>query len=294
MLNRIKLNAPEIYLIFTSVIFLILGTLLSVNTNFILLDIACIIYSFVLAYLFRKIGERNVLRYILIVPPAYVLYAGVKPIIDKLHSSDMDNYLIKIDRFIFGTDPTKYLAEFTDPILTEYLQICYFLFFLLPLLHGIEYLINNKTQPFLYLARNIIFAFLFSYLLYFFIPAIGPRFTLHNFELLSQEIPGLFFTEYIRDFINYGGGITNPNVDASLQVNRDCMPSGHTMMTLINIILAFRFGSKFKYIFLIIGASLVFSTVYLRYHYVIDVFAGVIFALISIKLEKNINKLISK
>lgn len=294
MQKKFKLNAPEIYLIFTSVIFLIFGLFLSIPTKFILLDLGCVLYCFVLAFLFRNIGEKNVFRYLLIVPPAYVLYAGVKPIIEKLHGSDMDSILINIDHAIFGVNPTEYLAQFATPWLTEYLQITYFLFFWFPIFHGLELLYFKRSQAFLILARNIIFAFLFSYLLYFFLPAIGPRFTIHDFELISHEIPGLFFTEPIRDFINYGGGITDPNIPAHIQVNRDCMPSGHTMMTLINMILAFRFGSKFKYIFLFLGLSLIFSTVYLRYHYVIDVFAGAFFALVSIKLEKILNKFISK
>jgi membrane-associated phospholipid phosphatase len=128
--------------------------------------------------------------------------------------------------------------------------------------------------------------------LYLFVPAIGPRFTLYEFSQLSVELPGLYFTDYLREIINTGGGIINPNMPAIDQINRDCMPSGHTMITIITIILSFRYKSKLKYPILIIGSSLIFSTVYLRYHYVIDVFAGFIFAYISLYLEKRIHRLI--
>lgn len=66
------------------------------------------------------------------------------------------------------------------------------------------------------------------------------------------------------------------------------MPSGHTMMTLMNMILAFRFRSKLRWVFLIMGCSLIFSTVYLRYHYVVDVIAGIILAFLALGLESKV------
>ena len=67
------------------------------------------------------------------------------------------------------------------------------------------------------------------------------------------------------------------------------MPSGHTMMTLMNMILAFRFRSKLRWVFLIMGCSLIFSTIYLRYHYVVDVIAGIVLALVALGLESWIH-----
>ncbi len=116
-------------------------------------------------------------------------------------------------------------------------------------------------------------------------PAIGPRFTLYEFSELNAHIPGVFITDFLRDFINSGGGIPADSLNPAMDVNRDCMPSGHTMMTLLNIILAFRFRSKLRYAFLIIGSGLIISTLYLRYHYGVDVIAGIGCALISLYLE---------
>ena len=55
--------------------------------------------------------------------------------------------------------------------------------------------------------------------------------------------------------------------------------SGHTEMTLITIALAWRFNARIRWWVTVVGASLLFSTVYLRYHYVVDVAGGVAFFL---------------
>ncbi|MDC1067619.1 phosphatase PAP2 family protein [Candidatus Kapabacteria bacterium] len=241
-------------------------------------------------YLFRKKEANNLLRYIFLIVPIYIIYNNIKPLIKKLHSTDLDSVLINIDKSIFGLNPTEYLATISNPFLTEYLQIAYLLFYVLPILQALEYLMRESKFEFQYLLRNMIFGFLFSFILYLFIPAIGPRFTLHEYSMINNELPGLFFTEYIRNMVDYGGGILNFNLNPSIQVNRDCFPSGHTMMTIINIFVAFKYNSKLKYLILFIGISLIISTVYLRYHYVIDLIAGVLFGYLSIKIENLINR----
>ena len=138
--------------------------------------------------------------------------------------------------------------------------------------------------------RAMVFGFLVSYLAYFIMPAIGPRFTLHDFSKLNEELPGLALTPAIRAVIDVGGGVTRGAISPELLVNRDCMPSGHTMITLTNIILAFRFRSRMRWLFVVIGGSLIFSTVYLRYHYVIDLVVGAVLAVVVLALEPVVNQ----
>ncbi|MFN5113544.1 MAG: phosphatase PAP2 family protein, partial [Ignavibacteria bacterium] len=89
----------------------------------------------------------------------------------------------------------------------------------------------------------------------------------------------------LRTIIDTGDGFRDKAMDPALQMHRNCMPSGHTMMTLMNMILAFRFRSKLRWVFLIMGISLIIATVYLRYHYVADVLAGIILAFVALGLE---------
>jgi len=54
------------------------------------------------------------------------LYFMIKPI---HRGNDYDDWLIAADRWIFGVNPTEWLAQFSHPALTELLQIAYTLFY---------------------------------------------------------------------------------------------------------------------------------------------------------------------
>jgi membrane-associated phospholipid phosphatase len=230
----------------------------------------------------------RLVRRIYLIPVMFLIYSQSQYYIREINPHLYDKILIEWDKAIFGANPTEWLAQFSHPALTEYLQFTYLLFFILPIMHGVELHLRSRDDKFHEFTRQIMFAFYLSYLMYFIMPAIGPRFFLHDFSAINENLPGLWLTEYFRDFINLGGGIPLDSQNPVAAVNRDCMPSGHTMITLINIILAFRYRSKLRWWFLVLGGSLIFSTVYLWYHYSVDIIAGVIFAMISLWVEPRI------
>lgn len=206
------------------------------------------------------------------------LYFMIRPI----HPIDYDDLLILIDRWMFGTDPTVWFARFTHPVLTEILQIAYWSYYLLFIILGVEIYRRHTLKSFDKAGFLIVYGFYLSYLGYFLLPAIGPRFTLHDFALLDQELPGLLLAVPLRDFINAAesipAGVPNP---ADL-VQRDVFPSGHTQLSLIVTYLGFHFRLRSRWTILVLTILLVIGTVYLRYHYVIDVIAGVVFFLFTI------------
>jgi membrane-associated phospholipid phosphatase len=222
------------------------------------------------------------------VPAIYLMYEQVHSYVPVVHPGLYDYILIGWDRAIFGVNPTQWLHQFAVPALTEYLQFTYALFYFLPVLHGVEMTVKNQQERLGQFVYIMTFGFLVSYLLYFMMPAIGPRFTLHDFRTTNLELPGLWLTSTIRELINAGGSAPQSVPDPAAVVNRDCMPSGHTMMTLLNIILAWRYRSRLRWLFYIIGGSLIFSTVYLRYHYVVDVLAGALCTVIVLYIAPRL------
>ena len=54
----------------------------------------------------------------------------------------------------------------------------------------------------------------------------------------------------------------------------DSMPSGHTCMTLLMLVLTRRLLPRLLWVLVPIAIGLIFGTVYLRYHYGVDVLAG--------------------
>lgn len=230
-------------------------------------------------------------RYFYVVPVVYMMYNQTNLIVHAVYPTTLyDHTLIAVDRFLFGVDPTVWLGRFSSPLLTEYLQTCYFLFYLLPVLQAVELWKRGDLTALAAFARAMAFCYFISYLLYFFMPAIGPRFVLHNYEAIGTELPGLLLTDLLRSFVDAGGGIPPGSLEPQQWVNRDCMPSGHTMLTITNIILAFGNRSKLRWFFVVIGGSLVLATVYLRYHYAIDVIVGALLVAVCLPLEAPVDR----
>lgn len=201
------------------------------------------------------------------------LYFMIYPI----HGRDYDDLLIAADRWLFGVDPTVWLASFSHPLLTEILQIAYSSFYFLLILLGYEFFRREKNHVSQYYAFLIIYGFYLSYVGYFMLPAVGPRFTLHDFDAWNSELPGLLLTRYLRDFVNVGESIPLGVANPIEHVQRDVFPSGHTMMMLVMIHVAFQYRMRVKWFVLVMGCLLIIGTVYLRYHYVVDLLAGAAF-----------------
>lgn len=192
------------------------------------------------------------------------------------HGRDYDQFLIKLDQAIFRANPTQWLANYSHPLLTELLQIAYSLFYAVFLIIGLELYRNRDKARFREFRFTIVYGFLLSYLGYLALPSIGPRFTLHDFSSINTDLPGLFLTPGLRWFVNVFEAIRPGMSSAVAQASalRDVFPSGHTMMTIVAVVLAYRFRLKVRSFILVNGILLVIGTVYLRYHYVVDLLAG--------------------
>jgi membrane-associated phospholipid phosphatase len=135
-----------------------------------------------------------------------------------------------------------------------------------------------------------VYGFFLSYIGYFFLPAVGPRFTLHHFSMIDRDLPGVLLTPYLRWFVNAGGSVPLgvPDEVAIAGTQRDVFPSGHTMMTLVLIYLSAKFRAKSRYFIYVTGVLLIIATVYQRYHYVVDILAGSIFMVLCVRTSPKL------
>lgn len=202
------------------------------------------------------------------------IYLMVHPI----HPTDYDQVLIAVDHWVFGVNPTQWIGQFAHPVLTEILQIAYFSYYILFIILGVEIYRRYAIEIFDKAAFMIVYGFYLSYLGYFSLPGVGPRFTLHDFALLETELPGILVTNTLRAIINAGESIPQIHDHAIDVVQRDVFPSGHTQLTMIVMALGFRYTLKTRWVLLAFGSLLILATVYLRYHYVVDLVAGALLA----------------
>jgi membrane-associated phospholipid phosphatase len=179
---------------------------------------------------------------------------------------DVDPYLIGIDLFLFGVHPTVWMERWITSWLTDILSLAYISYYFLPVLLAVTLYLKGRKEEFGQVMFILTFGYYLSFIGYILFPAIGPRFT--QAHLYTVPLEGSFFSDFVRDLLN------------SIEHNkRDCMPSGHTQIALMVLFLARRYEKTIFYLFLPIVSGLILSTVYLRYHYVIDLMAGAALAI---------------
>jgi membrane-associated phospholipid phosphatase len=174
---------------------------------------------------------------------------------------DADNLLIKIDLALFGVHPTVWLERFFIPWVADVLALAYVSYYFIPVVLVLILYIRGKEEEFYMTMTTLLLGYYLCFIGYILIPAIGPRFTLASLQQVPLQ----------------GGVILDSVVDTlnAIEGNqRDCFPSGHTQTVLISLWFAFKYNRTLFRVYLPISIALIFSTVYLRYHYVIDVFAG--------------------
>lgn len=231
------------------------------------------------------------------VPLVFLAFKEMHFLVGPLHGGrDYDHVLIAADRWLFGVDPTVWLARFSHPAVTEILQIAYTAFYLLFLLLGAELYRRNTPEDFRMFMFTCVYGFFLSYLGYFLLPAVGPRFTLHDFRALDRELPGLLLTPYLRWFVNAGGSVpANVSADVAMAAaQRDVFPSGHTMMTLVLMLLARASRARVAPLIYVTGSLLIVATVHQRYHYAVDLLAGAVFMIACMATVRPVYRALSR
>jgi membrane-associated phospholipid phosphatase len=221
----------------------------------------------------RRWGEIWTIRFLCDFSPVFfviVIYELLGGVIPYLRP-DVDDLLIKIDLAIFGVQPTIWLERFLIPWLTDFLALAYASYYFIPVvLITILYFWGNEEEFSLTIC-TLLLGYYLSFAGYVAMPTIGPRFTLES--LYNIPLNGGVISGSLNHILN------------AIEGNKmDCFPSGHTQMVLISLWFAFKFRRPLFWIYLPICIALICSTVYLRYHYVIDVAAGFAFAGITLLL----------
>ena len=198
----------------------------------------------------------------LLIPP---IFTELARLVHPINPVDIDPQLIAIDYALFGVHPTVWLEHWTVLWLTEYMQLAYVTFYFLPFVLCAPLYRQGQLLAFRISLCALLLGYYVSYVLYFLTPARGPRFYLESYQ--TMPLTGLWLTAPVQAIL-----------DGLEGVQRDAFPSGHTAIAVIVLVMAARYQARLFYPLVVVCTSLVVSTVYLRYHYVIDVIAGVLLA----------------
>ena len=174
-----------------------------------------------------------------------------------------DAVLARADLALFGSDPTRWFDGLLGPASTTILQICYTTYYFLPLLLGVVLVRRGKYRTALSYVGVVVGCFLTTYVGYYLVPAYGPRL----FYIYESALPMSGLAAWV-----YGA------IDALDNIALNAFPSGHTAVTLLCLYLLWRESWRLALAVLPICLGLVVSTIALRYHYAVDVLAGLLVA----------------
>lgn len=185
-------------------------------------------------------------------------YTAVEWIVPALGRAPLDAELLAIDRALFGETPAARFSH--TPGLTDLLSGCYLSYHLY--LHGALLWAVWRIEDAARLVRPLFLAFALGMAGYLVVPATGPAIAFP--ALFATPIEGGWMTLTNQAFIARGTSLY------------DVFPSLHVLMTLVLLTHDWRFMRRRFAVMILPAIGLTVSTLYLRYHYAVDLLAGVV------------------
>jgi len=183
-------------------------------------------------------------------------------------TTDRDQVLIGLDQRLFGFQASLVLQRFISPGMTAWMTFAYFFHIInIPLVACFLYVGRDRARFREMMSGLMVVSFL-GLLGYLLVPAIGPIYTLRNQYTVPLHQSLWVFNREV-DFMDFA------------RIRRDVFPSLHVAISFVVWLYAYRNSKKLFWILSPLVLSLWLSTLYLRYHYLIDVVAGLILAPLS-------------
>ncbi len=214
-----------------------------------------------------RLGERHPARCfwpVLLVPVCFKQIGHLVPGIHPFADRAWDLRLHALDGRLFGDVP-GFLRSIAWAPLADAMMLGYLSYYFLPLVLGGALYARGETGKFREAATVLLLSWFVSYLGYFAIPAVGPHLAVDAARTPALE----------------GVVLAGPALRMILRLEGsmpDAFPSGHALVAMVTLALAWRLRRPLFWGLLPFGALLVLATMYLRLHYVVDVLASVLLA----------------
>jgi membrane-associated phospholipid phosphatase len=210
------------------------------------------------------------------------LFLSLGRIPEIINPRSYEAELQAIDRALFGVDPVHWMEQFLHPLAVDWFQIAYTAYYPLFLV-GLALLFKREHHHFNAYLGAIALTVFIAFMGYFLVPARSPYYAAR-----MPEFADLFrFTIPVRGV--WIGEFLAHALDSAETIKVDCFPSGHTAGAVLVMLATWRWRRRIFWMILPLALSLIFATVYLRYHYVIDLVAGAMLAAASFRTAIYLN-----
>jgi hypothetical protein len=195
-----------------------------------------------------------------------ISYFELRELLPIVNSSSLDAQLSRIDEHVLHFEPSLFMDRFVSPATTEWFAFFYFGYFCLLASHVLPMVFGSRRTSLLAeFALGMIIVYATAHTLYMVVPGYGPvRYLADRYQ---HTLPSGVWFDAVLNAVQSGGA------------QKDIFPSLHTAGPVFLSLFSFRHRDKlpFKYTWPFVAffsANIVIATMFLRWHYLIDVLAG--------------------
>jgi membrane-associated phospholipid phosphatase len=232
-----------------------------------LVPIAFRIFVIVTGGILTSVKQTEIIRFFRTFFPFVLLgylYSETDILNNLFFPSYFDRWFSSIDERIFGFQPSLVFAEkVSSGLFTDLMYFGYFSYFLMSF--GIPLIIYFKAgkEKGERMAFIIINSFMLYYMIFTLLPVAGPQYYFQGTD--TSVLNGYIFEPITKLIQHFGERPTG------------AFPSSHVSICLMLLYGSFQYYRKLLYAIVPISILLIFSTVYIRAHYFVDVIAGFTF-----------------
>lgn len=213
---------------------------------------------------------KAVLYRLAIYAPVQLSYFFFRQILPSVNPGSLDAELHAFDTRFFGIEPALALDALVTPFTTEWFSFFYFGYFIVLAVHVVPILFFARNQRVLgEFTLGMLLIFCIGHSVYMLVPGFGPYFAMR--DAFSTPFPRGTWLDMVMNAVNSGGAL------------KDIFPSLHTAAPLFLALFSFRHRARVPYRYtwpfvVFISANIIVATMFLRWHYLIDVVAGILLA----------------
>jgi hypothetical protein len=247
--------------------------------SLVFIDVACLACGLVLTRggVLKPGTFANAMLYRLTVwLTVFLSYFQLLHILPAVSERAIDADLYAFDLRVFHVEPSLAWDRFVTPVTTEWFAFFYFGYFFLLSAHVLGIMLASKSAFRLaHFAMGIFLVFCTGHLVYMLVPGYGPyRFLGGEFR---HELTGGPFWHAVQATVHAGGA------------QKDIFPSLHTACPTYFALFSYRHrkAAPYKYTWMIVAfcaLQIIGATMFLRWHYLVDIVAGVTLAFFAVRV----------
>jgi membrane-associated phospholipid phosphatase len=197
----------------------------------------------------------------------------------------LDPTIAQWEQQLWGCQPSVlFMHKLPWLALSEVFYAAYFSYYAIIVGIGIALFVRSRQQFFHYVSV-VSFVFYVCYLIYIVLPVIGTPAFFHDAG--GYQLPAATQQLAVTDTYpaSVQSGIFFQLMSWLYRVFEPpgaAFPSSHVVVTLCTLYFSFRYLRPIRYVHLVIAILLCLATVYCRYHFVVDVLAGMVTAAVLV------------